>query len=269
VRVPLPWRDWLSANGDMGSLEGDQGATVAMLHGLHGQSNHYASQKIDIVTVNDKVCVFATAAVAAGQLSLPPCIPKQSKVVVTSIHPLKVLLKMTVRKPFLGEVENDDCLASTPVVRTRDFYVLPEFKSPNPIAKTTEDTSAAVDWNWGEGTPETMHPFWAIRRMSKQDLVKDNASKNESKQINCAIKTQQFSAVNIGWMGDQVTNLTRFFDVPFMTNICDLKEGDELIMENDILKKTEKRERTWKDDYKLVQLRANTTEGGKKVAKKE
>ncbi len=41
---------------------------------------------------------------------------------------------------------------------------------------------------------------------------------------------------------------------------CDIKEGDELIMENDILKKTEKRERTWKDDYKLVE---------KKVAKKE
>ena len=45
-------------------------------------------------------------------------------------------------------------------------------------------------------------------------------------------------------------NTTRVFEVPFVTNIVELEEGEELIIQKDDPAKKEDKKRTWHDAFK-------------------
>ena len=87
--VGLPWRDWIVDNKVLGCVESDKAATVVCMHSIH-ENFDVVSQQIDVLLTDTRISVVALAAVAEKGLRLPPCIPKQSRVLDTSEHPWAV-----------------------------------------------------------------------------------------------------------------------------------------------------------------------------------
>ena len=100
-----------------------------------------------------------------------------------------------------------------------------------------------------------MHPFWAVRRMTIDQLMKEiaMAAKGSVKRLpprfNCKLETHQFSCVTHGVVQGQSVKTSRLHDVPFLVNMVALEEGEELILELTVKKKDKEakaKARTWK-----------------------
>ena len=111
-------------------------------------------------------------------------------------------------------------------------------------------------WIWGLGSAETMHPFWAVRRLSNYQLLKEVALLKEKAtddkllpRFNCELIGERLTQCSLGVLESKMPTCTRIFDVPFITNICALREGEELIMEVGCRKKKkdDKRKRDFRD----------------------
>ena len=94
-----------------------------------------------------------------------------------------------------------------------------------------------------------MNPFWAVRRMSPTQMAEKAAKTAATKlkpRFNCALVTEAFTAVTVGVVKSVAVNTTRIYQIPFLTNITDLEEGEELIMEvNEKKAKETDTKRTW------------------------
>ena len=242
-KVMLPWRDWYKWNKDMGAMCADKAAAVAVLHSIH-ENYDVRTPVIEMWNVGKGVFVVATTEVAERALLLPPCVPKQSKVVERTEHPHAVEMGLKVIKS-----DNPD----TVVDREQTFWVLPEFKCPEQKSKDVETAVAAAgsaEWIWSEGSAETMHPFWAVRRMTNGQLLRERADRKPGEPsicFNCELRSEQISVVTIGMVNNQVTNLSRLFEVPFLTNKYALLPGEELLLQIDDKKQGKAKKRTWRD----------------------
>ena len=81
---------------------------------------------------------------------------------------------------------------------------------------------------------ETMHPFWAVRRMTQKQLVReglDDKSLKIKPRFNCSMVTQTMSNVTVGVVKGMSVNVPKCCEVQFLTNSVDLLEGEELILE--------------------------------------
>jgi len=252
----VPWRIWLQHHGEsLGAVEADKAAAVAGLHALHEKFD-VASQQIEVFQT-DKIpfMVFATAKVEPNTIWLPPCVPKQSKVYDKSEHPHAIAIQQRV----VVSTEASITAGDVTVKRERTWYVTPEFKKPKlrdernaaACASTTGDDAAlaslartdgvggdaavADDWEWGENGEETMHPFWAVRRMTPKQLAIAKTQKIPIGQLkprfNCKLEMQEQSVVVVGHLGHKHTNRTRVMEVPFVTNYESLEIDEELIIE--------------------------------------
>ena len=137
----------------------------------------------------------------AGDLELPPCVPATQKIPPTSSHPhLRVpIIVSCLRRKKLAEKSKPD--PDDGIVWSRTFYVHPEYKMPT-IA-TPEDAVATPEgavasgaddstreWTWSGG--ESLHPFWAIPRMTPDELRRHNATnKEEQRAFNLVQKEKQ------------------------------------------------------------------------------
>ena len=161
-----------------------------------------------------------------------------------------------------AEKINDD---AGRILATREFWVLPEFQAPQaarnvPAVADPEASAHLSEWLWAEGNKqETMHPFWAVRRLTAEQLDKEIQEKREASRItgvpfkpprfNCELKNFEHSAVIIATVGAMVTNCTRIVSVPYLTNKEALVEKDELILQikSPTMKEKATRKRTWRD----------------------
>jgi hypothetical protein len=259
VPVKLPWKQWLKKSQSCGALEGDKASAVAALEVLHDSFNE-AEANVEIWNLDGKI--FATTPAVAEQHSiwLPPCIPKQSKVFEASEHPCAIKILQKVMKTTGEKQEELSKEESSPdagsVCRENTFYVLPEFKFPaqekSAVAETTADE--ALTWNW-EGA-ETMHPFWAVRRLNEKQLQTEvQAWKPETgkprHRFNCELRMKPLSAVVLGIINERSLNRTRLLKVPFLINHVELVKNEELILEVLPMKKKETiKKRTWRDEVK-------------------
>jgi hypothetical protein len=257
--VKLPWKQWLKKSQSCGALEGDKASAVAALEVLHDSFNE-AEANVEIWNLDGKI--FATTPAVAEQHSiwLPPCIPKQSKVFEASEHPCAIKILQKVMKTTGEKQEELSKEESSPdagsVCRENTFYVLPEFKFPaqekSAVAETTADE--ALTWNW-EGA-ETMHPFWAVRRLNEKQLQTEvQAWKPETgkprPRFNCELRMKPLSAVVLGIINERSLNRTRLLKVPFLINHVELVKNEELILEVLPMKKKETiKKRTWRDEVK-------------------
>jgi hypothetical protein len=240
-RIQLPWREWWEECASLGAMAADKDAAVAMLHGLH-ENFDVVSQKIDVLYEEKHPLVVTTAKVSAMEIMLPPCVPKQSKVIETTDHPYAVNLTERVIR---GSEESLQ-LSQTPLLRERIFWLLPEFKFP----KQTD--VERVLWAWNEGGEDTMHPFWAVRRMTAQQMARakvEVAAGKPPPRFNCEIVVRSLSLVCVGAMEGHSLNRTRIFEVPFLTNSEEVMEGEELILEimPPNTTKASKVKRSWRD----------------------
>ena len=251
-RIALPWREWWRQSASLGAMAADKDAAVAMLHGLH-ENFDVVSQKIDVLFEEKHQLVVTTTNVSAMEIMLPPCVPKQSKVVETTDHPYAVSLTERVIRGSEESIQLDQ----PPLLRERVFFLLPEFKSP----KRQDDKNHGWEWNllnpgweWNQGGEDTMHPFWAVRRMTAQQLARakvEVATGKPAPRFNCELVMRSISLVCVGAMERHSLNRTRIFEVPFLTNSEEVMEGEELILEVSE-KRTDPKttKRSWRDAMK-------------------
>ena len=256
----VPWREWLKNNVGMGAMEADKAAAVAVLQALHSRYP-VLDQNIEVMTRGKWMGTVAMqkqggmkdCPIQKGDIILPPCVPRRSQVFEKSTHPSAVEVTVQVLRPTPGG-DGDE----SKVERSSVLWIVPEFKIPvvNPAAAKS---AVAEQWLWGEGAAETMHPFWAVRRMTKTQLAKEACETAKARpdalaiRFNCELRPLQISAVNVGVVNEVVSNMTRMFSVPFLVNTIELLPNEELIMEiADKVIATETKKRHWKDELKTA-----------------
>ena len=132
----LPWKEWCLHKDGLGAMEADKASAVAVLHALHERFD-VASQSIEVLhnEKENRTFVVAACKVAANAIVLPPCVPKQSKVLDRTDHPYAVKMIMHVMRSTEASVTSQ----AGNILRVRTFFVLPEFKIPE--KKTIEHRS--------------------------------------------------------------------------------------------------------------------------------
>ena len=236
-------------------------AAVAVLHGVHAQFD-VRTQPVEVWNDAGQIYVTAAREVAAKEIWLPACIPKQMKLLERSEHPHAVPVKVTLLPP----TEALDGHVETAPQASVTYMMCPEFRAPSAVAEATgaprssdapsaenadTETAVAEAWAWGvKGQVETMHPFWAVRRMTRTQLKKLSDSAKADKvppRFNCGIVPQVMSCVTLGLLNGTSVNTTRCIEAPCLINVVDVGEGEELIME--VPEKTPQKtapKRTWK-----------------------
>ena len=118
-------------------------------------------------------------------------------------------------------------------------------------------SSGLLGWKWEEGV--TMHPFWAVRRFTKEQLDNEQAQmdkrdKGQTKEwkllnFNCSFVIRQFSVCHVGTFQSSSVSETLFVDVPLMTNNVAIEKGQELLLEIEKKAPANKRKQsTWREE---------------------
>jgi hypothetical protein len=269
----LPWREWRAGiASSLANAEAEKTSAVAVLHTLH-TTYDVTKEPIDVWTNHKGICyVTAQTKTDPGVIRLPPCISKTCKVYDRSEHPHAVQMSLEVRGNPGGDATARDESVDAPKIT---YYVNPEFKPPkhteskNAVAgadvlneEKSDVTAVADPWVWGPPGSETMHPFWAVRRMTKNQMAREAAtascdlvSNRVLPRFNCKLQIQVLSMVIVGVVVDVTVNSTRTCEVPFLTNSLQLEEGEELFLEVYDTEKSHKKDpakRTWKDELKVL-----------------
>ena len=256
----LPWREWRSGIGSsLGQTEADKSAAVAILHGLHG-CFAVDLEPIEVWQQEGNTFVTATRKAKAYDIMLPPCVPKQSKVLERSEHPHAVGINLRVIRPTGQCAEGQE----GQILRTATYFVNPEFKTPKrkeaKAAPAVAEARASQlkgdesddEWVWGPLGEQTMNPFWAVRRMTQKQLATQAALTAPGKvrpRFNCMIDVQTMTCVTVGVVRSQPLNTSRMCDVPFLINSLEVAEGEELILEVGEKKAKIDVKRTWKHAF--------------------
>lgn len=273
----LPWREWRTGAGkSMGDVEADMGSAVAVLHSIH--TNFAAQGPIEVWQLSAKVFVTATYASPPGEVLLPPCVPKGSKVYASTVHPnaVEISLKVFKNNEQIAVQIHDESL----MMRTGTYFLHPEFKIPKrkekKITELGEDeieedakpshlTAVADEWDWSEEGSTSMHPFWAVRRLTRKQLAIEvqkfstTAPEKNPPRFNCCLERQTVSSCVVGVASNGAgVNTTRLWEIPFLTNSVQLDEGEELIMEAIEKAAPKTKAPSWKDSLYMAQRSAKS-----------
>ena len=210
--------------------------------------------------------MVATSKVAINAILLPPCIPKQSRVQERSDHPSAVQVTQKVMRCAEDAVQP----GKDNILRVREYFVIPEFKVPEQENLKTAVAGAAPEWIWRDS--ETMHPFWAVRRMTEQQLSRARIGGSNGKllpRFNCTLETQSLSAVCIAIVGKQALNRTRLLEVLFLTSNVPLEKGEELILEIEQHVKAAPAKRTWQKALRDEQKQIGKKQGRRRKLRRQ
>ena len=242
----VPWDAWLKecATLELGAQEACASSVLAALHALHRQKD-LPNTGIDILYEADRgmKCVVASEDLSPGAVCLPPCVPRNNKVLVKSEHPLRIRIDVNLK--FLHSLEGGENTRSTG--KDYAFYVNPELKLPTATEPSAELLlmGLAADWEW-KGD-ESLHPFWAVRRLTPAQLASEPKS-SRAAGFNVSLQTEQVSHVTVGKFKGTSWSKTHVVSIPVLTNLEHIKRGTELVLQADVAEKKEKiKKRTWKD----------------------
>ena len=264
-QLALPWRKWKEGLGlPMGTVQAQHASAVAVLHCLHAQFP-LTDEPIDVWEADKDKFVTATAKLQAQTLMLPPCIPKQMKLVaVKSVHPLAAKIIVKEQSPAETRFDPNSSEPLTPAIqREVIFFAHPEFMTPTARPKQAKKTEASdasdpaavaenaedkceedMDWDWSKLQEITMHPYWALRRMTNKQMDREiqlakDAGKSPLPRFNCTTRLMTFSNVSVGVVKGHSLTLTRTIEVPFLTNDKEVEKGEELFLEVHEAKRTD------------------------------
>ena len=253
----VPWREWL---GGRVAKELDQEAThmvaiTMVLHSLHTRGNIEAAL-VDVSIDLDKSRKVVTASedLPPGTLSLPPCAPKMAKAYTASVHPHRVAIVVTDKSAVADKEsvrKNADVAEPAPVapaLKQKTYYAHPEYKFPE---ESKEDLPDGVSpdvrvWKW-KGD-EVTHPFWAVPRLSVDELRKMNAA-NPQKQVafNVKLQEKEFSVVTVGAADGGSVSVALTVAIPVITNSTTVKKGEELALPIAARTTAKRKAQSWKD----------------------
>jgi len=122
------------------------------------------------------------------------------------------------------------------------------------VDSDSDAVAAEMQWDWDQDNI-TMHPFWAVRRMTAKQLAvaREQAAGRKVPEkllprFNCEMAVQTVSCVTVGIVKSSSCGSSRTWEVQFLTNNLEVEEGEELIMESHIREKPtpEPTKRGWK-----------------------
>ena len=107
-------------------------------------------------------------------------------------------------------------------------------------------------WQW-KGD-ESLHPFWAIPRLSADDLRKENATKGGHRTFNVVMQEKQYNVVTVGDLKGRSVSITWSVSVPMVTNTEGIASGQELLLEAAAKPAvaTKRKAASWKDDVAVA-----------------
>ena len=254
--VAIPWKEWLQSSPAqaLGSQGADVAAVMLVLRSLH-YNGKVCANPIEVTLDLDtkQRAVRASDVVEAGDLELPPCVPVSGRPHATSTHPQRVPITVTNKELVARRVTaKQDAVAGTAMVeRSTTYYLHPEYKVPSD--ETSESAVAdgvgpqARIWRWSGD--ESLHPFWAVQRLSADDLKNKNEKDNTTYQFNACLKEKQYNVVTVGDLRGHSVSMTVIVTVPVITNSADLAIGEALLLEVAPKAAPAKRKDTsWKDE---------------------
>ena len=81
--------------------------------------------------------------------------------------------------------------------RSATFYVHPEYRMPNdktPVSAVADGLSPlARVWEWSGD--ESLHPFWAIQRLSRDELQRQNSKDKTTHRFNVSLQEKQYRSL--------------------------------------------------------------------------
>ena len=171
----------------------------------------------------------------------------------------------------------------TPTARpkTAEKTEATDASDPAAVAENAEDTcEEAMDWDWSKRDEITMHPYWALRRMTNKQMAREiqlakDAGKSPLPRFNCTTQMKTFSNVSVGVVETKSLTLTRLIEVPFLTNDKEVEKGEELFLEVHEAQKTEDKtkSRRWteahhqQEEQKKKKLKADKAQQQKEKAR--
>ena len=171
-----------------------------------------------------------------GGLELPPCIPVAQKIHATSSHPHRVPIQVATRvclERSGGRRERQDDTSSDVAMKTHRFCVHPEYKLPSEGAPG--DAVAAgkgpTTRHWVWKGDASLAPFWAIPRLSADDLKKKNVALQRHETFNMELKQKQYSVVTVGDVNGLSIATTWTVTVPMLTNPEGIAAGESFLLE--------------------------------------
>jgi len=264
--IELPWKSWLNEHRDTMSTAADKAAIVAMMDNFH-RGWDAAAVDVQIMSAAGKVYVLAGANMTANSLLLPACVPHGCKVnEVKNEHPLAVRVSVSLSDGKMDNVTADNVTADNAkhignITRCADYVLLPEFKAPTAVAAKPGESGDEQRFTYSVDDSESMHPFWAVRRITSAKLAEEKKAVVEDMrktgkvrnvpEFNCTIVNKVHPTISIASIGTQSMTSTRFVTMPFITNVKDVVQGEELICEQVIRAKPEvKKKRNWQQVVK-------------------
>ena len=105
-----------------------------------------------------------------------------------------------------------------------------------------------------------MHQFWAVQRLTQEDLQKKIANEPQSRLpagFNVTTVITDHDVVSIGKLNEKSVSLTLQVQVPMMTNEATIRKGEQLVMEHIAAAVARKRKETsWKNEYSAAKAKA-------------
>ena len=255
----LPWRLWCNADATlhMGDEKIDEDAIQMALHLLH-KENHIVSEPIDVQfdeSRNSKRVLVTEDLRRNEQLQIFPCVPKAAKVYRVSEHPHRVPITVVRREKQANVVTPPQSLGGTDAAVAEEapteevkkiYYVHPEWKSPKESLPTAEGVWTS-EWDWTGD--ETMHPFWAVRRLTTTQMSKEPPDDKSVAGFSIKKEKKEYTVVTVGTVQTHSVAMTIIVQIPVFTNSKILTKGTELIMEQaEVQKQVTKRGDTWKEE---------------------
>ena len=273
--IVLPWKSWHEEQKDMALDDSDKASIVTLLENIHRQWD-ISDVNVEILRSDSNITsVTAGANMQVRALMLPPCIPKQRKVYdVTNEHPMAVDVSVTLALKK-GDDPNETAVAAgqgTPPARTSNWLLCPEFKAPTlaptAVAANAGGGPAEPEWIYSKDRNETLHPFWAVRRLTDADLekekvqvlaeIKRTGEKLHVPVFNCELENKSHTVCHIVCANGKNMNSTRFINVPHITNFKELVAGEELIMRHvHRAKRKKETKRGWREEQRFLEKNAS------------
>ena len=182
----LPWREWhLSAVAQANDEEAAEIAAITLaLRTLHANPR-LRQMPVDVLLnkASNTRSVVATSRIEPKALELPPCV-RSGKIYSSSVHPYRVpvvVKRVAAAHRIPAKMSAGDRGGGNEQMAT--YYVHPEFKLPGDFDAEswawTGDTAAA--WRWTGD--EAMRPFWAVPRLTQQELQRKAADGPRSRSL--------------------------------------------------------------------------------------
>ena len=224
----------------MAQTMADKAAIVSMIENFHRVWDTGAVQ-VQIMSAEGKIHVLAGANMEANSLLLPACVPNGCRVSdVSNEHPLAVRVSVGLSDGTKDNVSADGG-PSANLARRVDYVLLPEFKAPAAVAASPGEGQDEQALKWSKDDSESLHPFWALRRIPSSKLeeeqkavledIRKTGQQRNVPAFNCEIVSKVHPTMCIASMGTQSVTSTRYVTMPFITNVKAVGRGEELICE--------------------------------------